>query len=143
LPNYLIDVRLAITLNKGLAVKKIVLISIPILLVSCSDKPEVFDLVCKEDGRNREHNVRIDLLNSTMTNRDFTRSLEITENEMTSREIEEAIEEEGEQHLIQEIVLDRRTLVMTVTSTLETQGEYTDTISDKSFQCELLPERQL
>jgi hypothetical protein len=73
--------------------KKLVLISIPILLVSCSNKPEAFDLVCKEDGRNREHNVRIDLLNSTMTDRDVTRSLEITENEMTSREIEEAGEQ--------------------------------------------------
>lgn len=64
--------------------KKIVLISIPILLASCSDKSEAFDLVCKEDGRNREHIVRIDLLNSAMTDRDVTRSLEITENEITS-----------------------------------------------------------
>jgi hypothetical protein len=130
-----------VILNKGLTVKKLILIMLPIFLVSCSKSPDVTDLFCKEGGRDKEHLLRIDFVNSTMTDSDFTLSMDITENEMTSREIEEV----GEKNLIQEIVIDRRTLVITTTSKLEIQDKYIETISEKKFQCELLliPERQI
>ena len=125
--------------------KKLVLIIIPILLVSCSKTPEVIGLTCKEDGKDRVHSVRIDLLTSTMTivgrDKETTLNITATENEITHREIKER----DEQKLIRQWVIDRRTLRMTSLNYFENQDKSTETISKDSGQCKLLeiPERQI
>ena len=119
--------------------QKFVLISIPILLVSFSNKLGASDLVCKQDGSNSlVYNVTIDLPNSTMTIEKSPRSIEITENEIMSTYSSAS----GNVTLINKLVINRRTLVMTSTNTLETLGEGTEPWGATTFSCELLPERQ-
>lgn len=114
-----------------------------IFIVSCSKSPDVIELLCKEDGEDKERVLIVDFINSTISSKDSNeiRNVDVMENEIIYRNVQQ----NGEAKDINEIILDRRTLILTVSNYVEIQNQETLNIVDKKFQCKVLevPDRQI